>query len=263
MSQQGFDEFYAQTFSKVLSAVIMVAGHRGDAEDAVQDAYIKALHRWDQISGYDAPEAWVIKVAIRRLRKSRRRQRRREELSLEVTLPPASTPEQIAEAREVLGALATLSPGVRLAMVMCSVLGWKQEEAAEVLQVPRNTVGNRIFRGRAILRTKLGMTGPIPGSREPLLSAPRLQAQFPAVPEEDPLTAALIRTERWLRAGIEAEPETAGRIWARITAPEPGTPDGQPRRKAPQALADRTRGMARAIRRGKAGTAAEGKRSPR
>ena len=96
LSDDGFAEFYQRTFAQVLSTTIMASGHRGDAEDAVQEAYVIALRRWP----------------------------------------------------EVLGALATLPPPVRIALVMCAVLGWTQAEVAEVLQVPRNTIANRIFRGR-------------------------------------------------------------------------------------------------------------------
>ena len=167
MTDDGFAEFYQRTFTQVLSVTIMASGHRGDAEDAVQEAYIAALRRWALVGGYDAPQAWVVKVALRRLWRGQRRRRRGERLA--VTVPPDATPEETAYAREVLGALATLPPPVRIALVMCSVLGWTQAEVAEVLQVPRNTIANRIFRGRAKLAAQLGMTGTVTGVRDPLV----------------------------------------------------------------------------------------------
>ena len=213
MSDDGFAEFYQRTFAQVLSTTIMASGHRGDAEDAVQEAYIIALRRWALVGGYDAPEAWVLRVALRRLWRSQRRRRNAEQLA--VTVPPDATPEETAYAREVLGALATLPPPVRIAMVMCAVLGWTQAEAAEVLQVPRNTIANRIFRGRAKLAAQLGMSGQVTGVRDPLVPSQGPVARF-AVLEEDPVGEALVRAESWLRAGIEAEPDAAARIWARV-----------------------------------------------
>jgi RNA polymerase sigma factor (sigma-70 family) len=238
LSDDGFAEFYQRTFAQVLSATIMASGHRGDAEDAVQEAYIIALRRWALIGGYDAPEAWVLKVALRRLWRSQRRRRHAEQLA--VTVPPDATPEETAYAREVLGALATLPPPVRVAMVMCAVLGWTQAEVAEVLQVPRNTIANRIFRGRAKLAAQLGMTGQVTGVRDPLVPSQGAVARF-AVLEEDPVGEALARAESWLRAGIEAEPDAAGRIWALVvesaSAPEEGRAQPEPwrliRRLAP------------------------------
>jgi RNA polymerase sigma-70 factor (ECF subfamily) len=261
MSPQDFPEFFRKTSPRVLAILIIAARHRADAEDAMQEGYVEAYRHWDKI---DAPEAYVVKVAIRRLLKSRRRQRRDDESWLEVTVPLTATPEETVEARAVLNALAALPFDVRVAMVMCSILGWKQDVIAEESGVPRETIASRIFRGRDMLPAKLGMPVPVPGSREPLLPGPRPLA-VPAVPDEDPLTAALVRTERWLRAAIEAEPDTASRIWARITAPEPDPQDGQrPWRQALRALPARTGStMARAIGLGKTRTAADSKRSPR
>jgi RNA polymerase sigma-70 factor, ECF subfamily len=232
LSDDGFAEFYQRTFAQVLSTTIMASGHRADAEDAVQEAYIIALRRWALVGGYEAPEAWVLKVALRRLWRSQRRRRHAEQLA--VTVPPDATPEETAYAREVLGALATLPPPVRIAMVMCAVLGWTQAEVAEVLQVPRNTIANRIFRGRAKLAAQLGMTGQVTGVRDPLVPSQGPVARF-AVLEEDPVGESLARAESWLRAGIEAEPDTAGRIWALVmdsaTAGEEGRGQPEPRRR--------------------------------
>jgi RNA polymerase sigma factor (sigma-70 family) len=238
LSDDGFAEFYQRTFAQVLSTTIMASGHRGDAEDAVQEAYIVALRRWALVGGYDAPEAWVMKVALRRLWRSQRRHRHGEQLV--VTVPPDATPEETAYAHEVLGALATLPPPVRIAMVMCAVLGWTQAEVAEVLQVPRNTIANRIFRGRAKLAAQLGMTGQVTGVRDPLVPSQGPVARF-AVLEEDPVGESLARAESWLRVGIEAEPDAAGRIWALVmesaSVPEEGRGQREPwrliRRLAP------------------------------
>ena len=214
MSSRDYEEFYAETYPMVLSAVIMSCGDRNDAEDAVQDAYAKALRRWDEVSGYDAPGAWVTKVAVRQLWKNAR-PRRQEQLWLEVRLPPVATPEETAEAREVLSALATLPLNVRAALVLCRVLGWPQQEIAEVFGVPRATIANRILRGQALLTKLLGMPAPLRGTREPLVPAPRPAAQW-AIPEEDPLYSALTRTMRWLQAGVEAEPDTLAQARTRI-----------------------------------------------
>jgi RNA polymerase sigma factor (sigma-70 family) len=204
MSSRDYEEFYAETYTRVLSAVIMSCGDRNDAEDAVQDAYAKALRRWDEVGGYDAPDAWVTKVAVRQLWKNAR-PRRQEQLWLEVRVPPVATPEETAEAREVLSALATLPLNVRAALVLCRVLGWPQQEIAEVFGVPRATIANRILRGQAMLTKLLGMPAPIRGTREPLVPAPRPAAQW-AIPEEDPLHGVLERALQWVHAGIEAEP---------------------------------------------------------
>jgi len=45
-----------------------MTGSRAEAEDCVQEAYARAWQRWDKVSGYGDPEAWVRTVAVRDLR---------------------------------------------------------------------------------------------------------------------------------------------------------------------------------------------------
>ena len=137
---------------------------------------------------------------------------------LEVTVPPQATPAETAHAREVLAALATLPAPVRIALVACTVLGWTQPEAAEVLGVPRNTIANRIFRGRAMLARRLGMDRETAGAGDPLVPSLGYAARF-AVLDEDPLGISLTSLADWLRAGIESDPEVAARSWTRIVDP--------------------------------------------
>ena len=215
MNPQGFDEFYTKTFARVLSVVIMASGSRLEAEDAVQDGYLSALRHWEQVGGYEQPDAWVIKVALRRLWRSRRAHQRKRQ-PLELTVPPQAAPDETAHAREVLSALAGLPADVRIAMITCSVLGWTQAELAEVLDVPRNTIANRIFRGRAMLRVQLGLAGTLVGEQDALVAAPR-RAEWSVVPDDDPVDGLLLQAERWLRAAVEAEPETAEWIMEQVT----------------------------------------------
>lgn len=227
MSSRDYERFYAQTYARVLSSVIMASGDRINAEDAVQDAYATAFRKWDEVSGYDAPEAWLTKVAIRQLWKNAR-PRRAGQPWLEVTVPPMSTPHESAEAREVLSVLATLPLNVRAALVLCRVLGWPQQDIADIFGVPRATIANRILRGQATMTKLLGMAPPVRGAKEPLVAAPRPVAQW-AIPAEDPLTAALARTMRWLQAGIEAEPGTMEEARTRIgSLANPADPPRRP-----------------------------------
>jgi hypothetical protein len=114
--------------------------------------------------------------------------------------------------------------------------------------VPRNTIANRIFRGRAKLAAQLGMTEQVTGVRDPLVPTQGPVARFAAL-AEDPVGEALTRAESWLRAGIEAEPEPgpAGRIWTQViesaTAGE-GVPDQPTPRRLLGRLAARRRGGA-------------------
>jgi RNA polymerase sigma factor (sigma-70 family) len=204
MTSVDYETFWKRSHTAILSSLIMASGDRADAEDAAQEGYAAAARNWDQVAGCESPEAWVRTAAIRRLWRIKADRRRQYRPALAVTVPPASTPEETAEAREVLAALAALPAEVRMAIIMGPVLGWPQQEIAAVCGVPRATVANRILRGRAKLRHALGL-GHVPEDHEPLVTVGGQAASRRALPGDEPLDAVLTRTERWLRAGVAVE----------------------------------------------------------
>src|SRR6202050_873062 len=60
-----FDAFYAGSVVRVTGYLYVLTGSRAEAEDAAQEAYARAWQRWDKVSGYGDPEAWVRTVAYR------------------------------------------------------------------------------------------------------------------------------------------------------------------------------------------------------
>lgn len=52
-----FRTFFERSCPGMLARALLIAGHRQDAEDAVQQAYIEALQRWERLSRYDSPDA--------------------------------------------------------------------------------------------------------------------------------------------------------------------------------------------------------------
>jgi RNA polymerase sigma-70 factor, ECF subfamily len=63
--EQLFEEFYQASYGRTVALVAAITGSRHEAEDVAQEAYARALARWRRLRGYDLPEAWVRKVALR------------------------------------------------------------------------------------------------------------------------------------------------------------------------------------------------------
>ncbi|MEO8887749.1 MAG: sigma-70 family RNA polymerase sigma factor [Jatrophihabitantaceae bacterium] len=141
-----FDAFYLSCRDRL---ALQVAGFTGDgveALDHVQEAFIQAWLRWDKVSGYDDPEAWVRRVACNRAVSRWRRARR---------LVLRATPEEWLhldrEQHAVIDALAGLNVKEREAIVLHHLVGYSVQEVAEQMHVPAGTVKSWLSRGRGRL----------------------------------------------------------------------------------------------------------------
>src|SRR5712691_6842247 len=95
-----FREFYQANYGRMVALVTAVIGDRIEAEDVVQDAFARALARWNRLGGYDLPEAWVRRVALRIAVDSGRRLRRAVRVTARLS---AQRPGQPAAPEDSLG----------------------------------------------------------------------------------------------------------------------------------------------------------------
>ncbi|TCB96837.1 sigma-70 family RNA polymerase sigma factor [Micromonospora zingiberis] len=211
-----FAEFFAYAYPAVLTQAIMLCGDRADAEDATQEAFVEAYRVWDRIAAYDVPEAWIRRVMVQRLWKVYRKRKTGQERLLQLPVPAQASPEQTAEAREVLRLLATLPPRQRITLALFCLEGWSQQEIAAALGMTRGGVAANVAKARQTLREALGMAADEATGREPLVAgmgtgwlgrfgAPRLGTG------QDPLVGVLLDTQSWLRAAVEADPQLVER----------------------------------------------------
>ncbi|GIF62249.1 hypothetical protein Ais01nite_02840 [Asanoa ishikariensis] len=149
-----FDDFYAAHYAEIVVQVFAAYGDREEAEDFVQEAFVRALARWRRVDSYDDPAAWVRRVAFnlaasrwRRLRTARAylRSQRAEP----VVDPPDS--QRLA----IVAALATLPHRVRRAMVLRYLVDLPVAEIALREDVPEGTVRSWLHRGRMALADRL------------------------------------------------------------------------------------------------------------
>lgn len=146
---------------RLFTIALRVLGGRADAEEAVQDAFVRA-HR--AMAGYPAERIrelrlrpWLTAILLNVCR-NRTRVRRVPtiELAFEPGAEPATDPIVARDARDAWAALlATLSPAQRTAVVLRHVDGLSYVEMAEALELPENTVKSHVHRGLAALRDAL------------------------------------------------------------------------------------------------------------
>jgi RNA polymerase sigma-70 factor (ECF subfamily) len=145
-----FEAFYAATYDRLVGQLLVVTGSLQDAEDVVQEAFVRACGRWPYVRDYDLPEAWVRRVALNLAASGLRRARRRARLLVRLG-HPAEVPALSVEAVALARTLRKLPLRGREALVLHHVVGLSVQEIAHQLGVPVGTVTARLSRARVAL----------------------------------------------------------------------------------------------------------------
>ncbi len=148
-----FDWWFRASYSSVARTVFLVVGDRGRAEEITQDAFVQMLRHWSSVRGYERPDGWVRRVAIRMAVKQAKRERmRRERERLAVVRgDPTPLPDP-----DLAASVAQLSPMQRAVVVL---FYWEDQsvfDIARALEVSESTVKQHLFRARARLASLLG-----------------------------------------------------------------------------------------------------------
>lgn len=143
--------------------------NRAEAEDVVQEAFLRAFRSFDRFNPGTNCRAWLFTI-LRNVFLNRVRSRGREVLEAEMggldqvemttdTEVGRNPEEQFLQTMlhgDVDRALAALPLGFREAVLLVDIEGLTYREVAEVLACPIGTVMSRLSRGRALLRRALG-----------------------------------------------------------------------------------------------------------
>lgn len=135
-----------------------------NAEDLVQETFLRALRSWDRFEGRSAETTWLYAIAVRACRRMERRRageprgfarldaRADRPVSPSLAAGPGDDPARVAEGNElrtrVRGAVAALDPTFRMPLVLKELEGLTVAEVARVLGLPVATVKTRLHRGR-------------------------------------------------------------------------------------------------------------------
>lgn len=149
-----FAEFYAATFQILTAQVYLHTGDLAEAQDVAQEAYCRALARWQEVSEFDDPAAWVRRVAWNLATSRWRRMRRGLELlhrhRVEVEAP-GPTPDRVA----IEQALRSLPPRHRQAVILFYVEDLPIAEIAALTGAAEGTVKSWLHRARATLAEQI------------------------------------------------------------------------------------------------------------
>ena len=157
-SSDDFKEFYRASYGRTLATVAALVGSKHEAEDIAQEAYARALARWSWLHGFDLPDAWVRKVAVRLAVDSSRRRRTRLAATLRLASlrqPQAPQPDDDLRYTPLGAALLDLPIRERQVVVMHYLADLPIDAIAQECGLPAGTVKTRLAAGRRHLAERL------------------------------------------------------------------------------------------------------------
>lgn len=172
--QARFADLAMEHMGSLYSAALRMTRNPADAEDLVQETYLKAYRAFGSFEEGTNLKAWLYRILTNTFINSYRAKRRRPEQTdlddvedlylyrrlggLEAVSAGRSAEEEVLEhftESEVKAAVENLPEQFRLAVLLADVEGFSYKEIAEILDVPIGTVMSRLHRGRKALQKTL------------------------------------------------------------------------------------------------------------
>jgi RNA polymerase sigma-70 factor, ECF subfamily len=168
---RAFEDLVRRYDRNVFRIAQHITQNREDAEDVVQDAFLKAYENLDQFQGQSKFYTWLVRIAVNEalMKLRKRRPERMVSLDEEVKTEDDTLPREVAdwtpnpeqqytqsELRDILSrTIQGLPPGFRTVFVLRDVEGLSTEETAEALDLSIPAVKSRLLRARLQLRDRL------------------------------------------------------------------------------------------------------------
>jgi RNA polymerase sigma-70 factor, ECF subfamily len=153
----GFDAVFREHYPRLVRS-LSVAGD--GAADAVQEAFVQALLRWNVIGRYDDPVGWVRHVALRRMSNEHRSRRRRnstlQRLSAQHREPPASSGDPGEHDEQLVALVVALPRQQRIAVALRYYDDLPVAEVADAMGISEGAVRYHLHTARRRLRGLVG-----------------------------------------------------------------------------------------------------------
>jgi len=165
-----FEELVNRYEHKIFRLAQNITQNREDAEDVMQEAFLKSFSNLDRFQGNSRFYTWLVRIAVNEaLMKLRKRRPNQVSLDEPVETEEDSMPREIedwgpspeqryaqTQLQEILsGAIAELDPAFRIVFLLRDVEELSTEETAELLGLSVPAVKSRLLRARLRLRQRL------------------------------------------------------------------------------------------------------------
>ncbi|MGN0453373.1 MAG: RNA polymerase sigma factor [Ruminococcus sp.] len=122
-----------------------------DAQDIVQDVFLKYITKLPQFASDEHEKAWLIRVAINICKNHLASAYRKKRAELSEDISVADT-----YSSGLMDAVNSLPPKYRIVIHLYYYEGYSQKEIAKIINLTESAVATRLQRGRNLLKTKIG-----------------------------------------------------------------------------------------------------------
>lgn len=144
------EELVTKHENTLFRAALAILGDAHEAEDAVQDTFLRYLEKRPELRDCDHEKAWLLKVTANRCKSVLRQRRRHPAVELLDVYPAPDS-----ECRELVEAILALPANQRSAVHLFYYEGYTSEEIGAILGQRPGTVRSRLSRARDSLRRYL------------------------------------------------------------------------------------------------------------
>ena len=160
MTKQDFTQRVLPLKNKLFRFSLQIVGNVAEAEDVVQEVFIKLWKSREKLDEYRNLEAWCMRLTKNQsIDKLRSKHRRVSDLDGVDVTETEATPHRLAEVNDLMGlvhkALAQLPEKQRQIMHLRDIEGLTYQEISDALEVPLNQVKVSLYRARQFVKHQL------------------------------------------------------------------------------------------------------------
>jgi RNA polymerase sigma-70 factor (ECF subfamily) len=170
--REAFGRLVRRHQRRVYAAALHILGNHSDADDATQEAFVRAYRGLSTFDGRADFSTWLYRITVNTALNALRGGKRGDALAHKSgaeaahvggrpeslgagASDPAQKVQQSAEVARVFDAIADLSPSLRVTLVLATVEELPHKQIAEILEIPEGTVAWRVNEARRLLRQRL------------------------------------------------------------------------------------------------------------
>ena len=147
-----FDAFFREHYPATVRALELDGSSTDEANEAAQEAYVRAYARWWRVAHYREPAAWVRRVSVNIVRDAHRRSVTREAALPRLAPEPEPAPELPDDLDDVLGHLPDQQ---RQAVDLYYRAGFSTDEAAARMGISPGAFRFHLSRARRALKPRM------------------------------------------------------------------------------------------------------------